>query len=143
MRGTEIRTILSLGAAAIALSVCAFAQDFSPKPKSPAPDELPGKQLIVWTATQKPHPIPVTSPEMNQASAHAQTHAQTQAETMTGTILAQGPDLLFATANRATYRIDINNDNQEELRAFTGHKVRISGNVDQAARSVHVLRIEH
>jgi uncharacterized protein YdeI (BOF family) len=138
MRGTEIRTILSLGAAAFALSVCAFAQDFNPKPKSPASDELPGKQLIVWTATQKPHAIPVTSPEMYQASAHDQTHAQT----MTGTILSQGPDLLFATANQASYRIDINHDNQEELRAFTGQKVRISGNVDQAARSVHVLKIE-
>jgi hypothetical protein len=128
MGRTGIR--MTLGAAVVALSACALAQDFSQKPKSPSSDELPGKQLIVWTETQKPHPIPVTSPERYQASSHPQI--------LTGTILSQGQNLLFATANRANYRIE----NQGRIRAFTGHEVRISGNVDPSTRSVHVVSIE-
>lgn len=116
--------------AILILSACAVAQDFTQKPKSPSPNELPGKQLIVWTATQKPKPLPVTSPQTNQASS--------QTQTLTGTILAYGPDLLFAGADRANYRIE----NQEELRAFAGQKVRITGNMDQATRSLYVVNIE-
>ncbi len=138
MRRISIRVTLWLGAAVVALSACAFAQDFTQNPKSPAPDELPGQQLIVWTETQKPHPLPVTSPETYQSSS--------QTQILTGTIVAQGADLLFASANRSSYRIENDNDNdndsQDELRAFTGQKVRISGNVDQASQLVHVLRVE-
>jgi hypothetical protein len=112
-------------------SACACAQDFNPKPKSPSPDELPGKQLIVWTETQKPQPLPVTSPEMYASSSHIQI--------LTGTILAQGSDLLFASSEHVNYRIA--NDSQEQLRAVAGKNVRISGNVDQAARSVHLVSI--
>lgn len=134
MRRISIRVTLWLGAAVVALSACAFAQDFTQNPKSPAPDELPGQQLIVWTETQKPHPLPVTSPEMYQTSS--------QTQVLTGTIVAQGADLLFASANRGSYRIENDNDNQGDLRVFTGQKVRISGNVDQASQLVHVLRVE-
>jgi hypothetical protein len=121
-----------LSATLIALSACAFAQDFTQKPKSPSPDELPGQQLIVWTETQKPHPLPAASPEMYQASS--------QAQILTGTILAQGSDLLFATTEGANYRI--NNDNQQDLRAFAGKNIQIRGTLNQSARSVHVVSIE-
>jgi hypothetical protein len=134
MRRTSLRMTAWLAATLIVLAACAFAQDFTQKPKSPAPDGLRGKQLIVWTETQKPHPLPVTSPEMYRTSS--------QTQILTGTILAQGPDLLFAATDRANYRLDKDNDNQEQLRAFAGQKVRISGNVDQATRLVHVLSIE-
>jgi hypothetical protein len=137
MRRTTIR--MTLAAAVVALSACAFAQNFSGTPKSPAPNELPGKQLIVWTETQKPHPLPVISPTMYEASSY-QAPAHTQI--LTGTILAQGPDLLLASSNRANYRINNDNDNQEQLRAFTGKKVRVSGNVDASARSIQVVSIE-
>lgn len=121
-----------LSATLITLSACAFAQDFTQKPKPPSPDEVPGQQLIVWTETQKPHPLPAASPDMYQASS--------QTQILTGTVLAHGSDLLFATTDGTHYRI--NNDNQEELRAFTGKQVQISGALDQAARSVHVVSIE-
>lgn len=132
MKRASFRMTAWLGATLVVLSTCAFAQDFTQKPKSPSPDRLPGQQLIVWTETQKPHPLPAASPEMYQASS--------QAQILTGTILAQGPDLLLDTTDRANYRI--NNDNQQELRAFTGKQVQISGTLDQATRSVHVVSIE-
>lgn len=130
MKRTSYGMTAWLGATLVALSVCAPAQDFSHKPKSPSPDALPGQQLIVWTETQKPHPLPVTSPETNQASS--------QTQILTGTILAQGPNLLFATADGANYQID----KQKELRSFTGQTVQIRGNVNPSARSVHVVSIE-
>lgn len=132
MGRTWTRMTLSLGAALSVLAIGAFAQDFTQKPKAPSPDGLPGQQLIVWTETQKPHPLPASSPEMYQASS--------QTQMLTGTILAQGPDLLFATADHASYRI--NNDNPEQLKAFAGRQVQVSGNVDQATQSVYLLSIE-
>jgi hypothetical protein len=136
MKRASFRMTAWLSATLAILSAGAFAQDFTQKPKSPSPDELPGQQLIVWTATQKPQPLPVTSPETDQAST-AQASSQTQI--LTGRVLAQGPDLLLASADGSNYRID---NSQEELRAFTGRKVQMSGTVNPSARSVHVVAIE-
>jgi uncharacterized protein YdeI (BOF family) len=141
MKRTSIRLTTWLSAILAILSACAFAQDFTQNPKSPSPDELPGQQLIVWTATQKPQPIPVTSPETDQASTEQASTNQgsSQTQVLTGTILAQGSDLLFA-ASGADYQID--NKNQEGLRAFNGKQIQISGSVDPYVRSVHVVSIE-
>lgn len=133
MKRTLIRMTARLGATLFVLCACALAQGFTQTPKSPTPDTLPGKQLIVWTETQKPHPLPASSPEMYQASS--------QTQTLTGTIVAQGSDLFFAGADR-TYRIDNDSGDTEQLRAFIGKNVQISGSVDQGAGSVHVVRIE-
>jgi hypothetical protein len=118
-----------MGVTVVAISACAFAQDFTQKPKSPSPDSLPGKQLIVWTETQKPHPLPVSSPEMYRATSPTQI--------LTGTILARGSNLFLARAG-ADYCVE----NQETARAFTGKPVRIRGKLDQSSGVVYVLTIE-
>jgi hypothetical protein len=129
MRRTNIRMTAWLGATLVALSACAFAQDFTQKPKSPKPDELPGKQLIVWTETQKPHPLPATSPEMYQSTS--------QTQILTGTILARGSKL-FLAGGGADYRLG----NEQAARAFMGKPVRITGKKDQCAGVLYVLEIE-
>lgn len=130
MRRTSIRLIGFLAAGLMVASSAAFGQDYNQKPKSPKPDTLPGQQLIVWTETQKPHPVPASSDEMYPAAQ--------QAQVLNGMILAQGSDLFFAVENGPAYRID----NKDQLGAFAGRKVRIAGNINATANAVRVLAIQ-
>jgi hypothetical protein len=130
MRRTSIRLIGFLATGLVTASPTIFAQDYGQKPKSPTPDALPGQQLIVWTETQKPHPVPGSSDEMYPAAE--------QAQVLDGTILARGSDLFFAGQSGPAYRID----NKDQLRAFAGRKVRIVGNINAEANSISVLRIK-
>lgn len=128
MRRISIR-IMGLLAALLGACLPVLAQDFSQKPKAPNADELPGRQLIVWSETQRPEPMPATSDE---TSAEKQTH------TVSGVILVGGADLFLAAAGGAFYRIQ---DNPNELRASAGKKVRIRGNLLPGSRELHVLAI--
>ncbi len=131
MRKARLRIInLVLGTALLAPCPLALAQDSTQPPKSSTPDKLPGKQLIVWSETQKPRPMPQSSDEMYPASA--------KQILVSGMILTQGSDFFLAAANQPAYRID----NKEQVSVFAGKKVLVSGNVDAGASIVHVLNIQ-
>jgi hypothetical protein len=128
MRRTGIRIADLLGMGLLTISSLTLAQDVSQRPQVPAPDGMPGARLIVWTETQRPHPIPETSAEMYAASG--------QAQALSGTILCRGSDLLFAVADHPDFRIE---NNKEQIRALAGKQVRIYGKVDSDANVVYVM----
>jgi hypothetical protein len=130
VRRTGIRIAELLGVTLLVLSSLALAQDLGEPPKAPTPDEMPGTQLIVWTETQKPHPVPETSTEMYAAAS--------QAQLMSGMILAEGSDLFLTRADHPALRIE---NNEATIGALAGEQVRIYGNVDPAAKVVYVLNI--
>lgn len=135
MGRTTIRMIGLLGSILLAASQFAFSQDYSQNPKSPKPDALPGQQLIVWSETQKPEPVPASSDEMYQVAG--------QIQLMSGVILTRGADLFFAAENGGVYRIDNNdNTNKDQLKAFAQKKVRIRGKIDASSSVVHLVAIE-
>lgn len=108
----------------------ATGQNFTHKPKSPTPDDLPGKQLIVWSETQKPQPLPASSPERYTVP--------TQTQVLSGIIVARNSELFLAGADRIAFRIT----NQEQVSEFTGKKVRVTGKLDAHAQILRVLNIE-
>jgi hypothetical protein len=128
---TGIRIADLLGVTLLAVSSLTLAQDVSQRPQVPTADGTPGTRLIVWTETQRPHPIPETSTEMYTVS--------DQARALSGTILSRGSDLFFAVANRPAFRIE-NNDKQQ-IRALAGKQVRVYGKVDSDTNVVYVLSI--
>jgi hypothetical protein len=131
VRRTGIRLADMLGMTLLAVSSLALAQDTSQQPKVPRAEQMPGSQLIVWTETQRPHPIPETSTEMNAA-------ASDQAHVLSGTILTRGSDLFLAVAHHPVFRIE---NNKEQIRALAGRHVRIYGKVDSGSDLVYVLSI--
>lgn len=132
MRRRSIRILAYLGSALLAASPFALAQNFSRNPKSPTPDELPGRQLIVWSETQNPRPVPASSEGM---------YPSAQIQVLSGVVLTRGSDLFLGVAGGLAYRID-NSDRKEQVGAFAGRKVRISGNIDAHAIVIHLLTIE-
>jgi CHASE1-domain containing sensor protein len=131
VRRTGIRFADLLGVALLAVISVARAQDTSQQPKVPTAEQVPGSQLIVWTETQRPHPIPETSTEMYAA-------ASDQAHVLNGMILARGSDLFLAVAHHAAFRIE---NNKEQIRVLAGKHVRIYGKVESGAGLVYVLSI--
>lgn len=130
MRRMGIRLADLLGMTLLSVSSLALAQDVSQRPKVPTPGQMPASRLIVWTETQRPHPIPETSTEMYAAS--------DQAHVLSGVILTRGSDLFFAVANHAAFRVE---NDKEQIRALAGKRVRIYGKVDSGADAVYVLSI--
>jgi hypothetical protein len=120
-----------LGSILLAVSLFAFSQDYNQPPKSPKADALPGQQLIVWSETQKPQPVPASSDEMYPTAQGTQL--------VNGIILTRGSDSLFAAENGGAYRID---NNKDQLKAFTQKKVRIRGKIDASSRVVHIVAIQ-
>jgi hypothetical protein len=131
VRRTGIGIADLLGMTLLAVSSMAGAQDMSQRPQVPTPEPMPGTRLIVWTETQRPHPIPETSTEMYAAS--------DQAHALSGTIFCRGSDLFLAVANHPVLRIG--NNNKEQIRVLAGKQVRIYGKVDSDANVVYVVRI--
>jgi len=126
-----------VGLGILASAPFSSAQDFTQNPKSPAPSELPGKQLIVWSETQKPTPVPATSPAPNAARQECSQTAR-RPQNLSGIILARGSDLFFTAADRPAFLID----NKEGVSEFAGKRVRVRGSIDAQASVVHVLSIE-
>ena len=106
------------------------AQDFARRPNSPAPAELPGNQLIVWSETQKPRPVPTSPPEIYAPAAPAQI--------LSGTILARNSELFFVAANQLVFGIS----DQGRFLAFAGKKVRVTGKLDASAQTLRVWSIQ-
>jgi len=134
MRRASFRICALVGLGILASAPFSSGQDFTQNPKSPAPSELPGKQLIVWSETQKPTPVPATSPAPNAARQETARRPQN----LSGIILARGSDLFLAGADRPAFLIE----NKEGVSEFAGKRVRVRGSIDAQASVVHVLSIE-
>jgi hypothetical protein len=130
MRRTGFPLSGLLAVALLAACPLTSAQDFSYRPKSPTPDELPGKQLIVWSQTQKPHPLPASSTETYSVAASTQV--------LSGTIVARNSGLFFTEADCVFYGIA----NQNQISAFAGKKVRVTASLNTNTQMLRVLKIE-
>jgi hypothetical protein len=130
VRRTGIPIANVFGMSLLVVSSLAVAQNLSQQPKAPTPDQMPGTRLIVWTETQRPHPVPDTSTEMHAAS--------NEAQVLNGTIQIRGSALFFAGANHPAYRIE---NNREQIRTLAGKQVRIYGKVASGANVLYVLSI--
>lgn len=137
MRRTSFRICALLGLGLLAATPLSSAQDFTQNPKSPAPGDLPGKQLIVWSETQKPTPVPATSPAPDAVRQEPSQTAR-RPQNLSGIILARGSDVFLASADHPAFLID----NKERVSEFAGKQVRVRGSIDGQTSIVHVLSIE-
>ena len=49
--------------ALLSIAPIVFAQDFQSQPKPLLPSDVLGRQLIVWSDSQEPHPLPQPLPD--------------------------------------------------------------------------------
>ena len=138
------------------LSPIAHSQDLQPSPEVSPLD--PGSQLIGWTAMQEPHPVPQPEPRPrplpdpqpeqqrdrqnpdDQANQAAPSPRQDQqaTEIFTGTIVKAGETYVLKGAGDATFNLD----DQGKARRFEGKKVKVTGKLDSASKTITIGNIE-
>jgi hypothetical protein len=74
----------------------------------------------------------------NQAQQMPQTQDQPKAATFTGTIVQDGAQFLLKDSSGQTYKLD----DQDSAKPFAGKAVKVTGQLDEDAKLIHVTSIE-
>jgi hypothetical protein len=106
-------------------------------PNPALPSGMLGPQLIVWSETRRPQPVPQPLPANQSPPANSQAQPQPTAQTFTGTITKDGDNYVLKASNGAVYQLD----NQDEAKQFDGKPVKIVGNLDATSNILHVTSI--
>ena len=116
--------------------------------------------LVAWTFMQAPQtperkpsqqptpdPNPETQPAQNPTpsqpspSTRPQSQAQNQApaaQSFTGTIGKDSDNFVLRVSAGTSYKLD----NQQQVQQYEGHRVRVTGTLEQSINLIHVDRIE-
>lgn len=88
------------------------------------------------------------SPLVHTASAHAQDQAQPQQQqpdqnqaqsaTFTGTVVKNGPDFMLRDSSGSIFKLD----DASLAKPFEGKTVKVTGQLDEQAKVIHVEKIE-
>lgn len=113
-------------------------------------DAFSTRQLIAWSGVQKPQPAPQPLPPRDspvpqpdqppeqQANPPADPHnQQAPAESFTGKILSVSGKFVLKTG-KDTYGLD----QQDGLEKYENQPVRVTGQLDASARTIHILKID-
>jgi hypothetical protein len=95
---------LAIALLLLATSILGYGQEPSPNPTPPAPSDVIGSQLIVWSQMQKPEPIRQDSP---QDSPHGQFDRLSNSERLD----RRGADDNNNHKNRSILRPSVTNNN--------------------------------
>ena len=126
-----------------------FAQQAQTDSRVPE-DVFSTRQLIAWSSLQKPQPAPQPLPPRDnpvpqpdqprdqQATPPADPHTQeTPSQSFTGKIVKAEGKFVLKTGSD-TYALD----QQDGLEKYENEAVRVSGELDQSTRTIHILRID-
>jgi hypothetical protein len=127
-----------------------FTQDPRNQPSLALPPDILGPQLIAWSQTQKPQPVPQPLPATERAVPEQQPEQpnpvdnppvqqqQPTAQKFTGTIVKNSGVYLLKVSSNNAYQLD----DQEKAKQYEGKQVIIGGTLDANGRSLHVINIE-
>lgn len=126
-----------------------FAQQAQTDSRVPE-DAFSTRQLIAWSGVQKPQPAPEPLPPRDttvpqpdqppdqQANPPADPHTQqAPAESFTGKIVNVSGKFALKTGSD-TYALD----QQDGLQKYENQSVRVTGQLDANARTIHILKID-
>ena len=158
------RTTNVLAGFLLALAPLAFSQDPQLSNPQVPEDAFETRQLIAWSNMQKPQPAPqplpprdtpIPQPDQQQdqqskppadtksdskndqspASANDQTPA---AQSFTGKIVRTGDTYVLKVTGDTTYQLD----EQDQAKRYEDQNVKVTGNLDAGAKTIHVVKIE-
>lgn len=134
------RPMVLLAAAVLAGSPI-FAQDFAHAPKAPGQNELPGKQLIVWSETQKPQPLPQTTlaiREAQQPTGQLGAADQRSPEAFRARVVRNGGGYALTLSSGRQYQVE----NWEKVETFRDRIVEVVGTLDARLNTARVISIQ-
>jgi uncharacterized protein DUF5818 len=145
-RTANLLGILRLGITSFALS----QEPQLPTPQVPE-DAFATRQLIAWSSLQKPQPAPQPLPPRDtpipqpdqpsdqQAKPPADPqNQQAPAQSFTGKIVKDGGKYVLKVARDTTYQLD----EQGVAEQYDNQNVKVIGNLDTGANTIHVVKIE-
>ena len=136
-------------------SAIAFAQE-------PAqPDQLFSSDLVLWSSMQEPQqpeqdhahqqptpdPNPETQPTPNPTPSQPGQQASpstpasqdnSSAQTFTGTISKESDNYVLKVSDSTSYKLD----SQDQVQAFEGKRVQVTGTLDTSINLIHVDKVE-
>lgn len=127
----------------------ALSQQAQSSPQTPE-DAFSTRELIAWSGLQKPQPAPqplpprdTPLPQPDQSTDQPKSPADPQqqespAQSFTGKILKDGSEYVLKSAGNTTYRLD----EQQNAGQYENQSVKVTGTLDRATNSIHVVRIE-
>jgi len=118
-----------LGAMALALAL-AWGSPFAGAGSALAQDQAQPQQ--------KPDQAQPSQPQPDQAQPQQQPdQSQAQTATFTGTVVKHGADYLLRDSSGATFKLD----DSERAKPFAGKTVKVTGELDEQAKVIHVESI--
>jgi len=112
----------------------------------------PATQLVAWTQSQRPEPVPSRQPvslpdqqpeqrpdaqQPNQQPASRQQgdmQKQNATQTFAGTVMKSGEQYVLRTADNVTYQLD----DQARAKKYEGKQVQVTGSLDENSGTIHV-----
>lgn len=120
------------------------------QPSPALPSDILGPQLIAWSQTQTPQPVPqplprrsVPQPDQQPEGANPATDPPAQqpqptVQKFTGTIVKTDGVYVLKVSSTNQYQLD----DQEKAKQFEGKQVTVGGTLDAKGSSLHVINIE-
>jgi hypothetical protein len=134
----QMTSMLVTTAFLLLLAGTMFAQGVQPEPAPALPSSVLGPDLIAWSQMQTPRPVPQPlPPDQNPRAPRHPT-----IETFAGTIMKVDASYVLILASGLTYRLDYQNDDQNNGRRYEGKQVRLTGTLNANRNSVHILSIQ-
>jgi Protein of unknown function (DUF5818) len=120
------------------------------QPSPALPSDILGPQLIAWSQTQTPQPVPqplprrsVPQPDQQPEGANPATDPSAQqpqptVQKFTGTIVKTDGVYVLKVSSTNQYQLD----DQEKAKQYEGKQVTVGGTLDAKGSSLHVINIE-
>ncbi len=140
-RGTSLLSALAFLLVTAPLMV---TQNPQSQPSPALPSDILGPQLIAWSQTQTPQPVPLPwrfAPQADQQPEGANPSAQEQqpaVQKFTGTIVKTGRVYVLKVSSTSEYQLD----DQGKAKQYEGKQVTVGGTLDAKGSSLHVINIE-
>jgi hypothetical protein len=111
-----------------------IAWSFMQEPQQP--DQRPAHQQPM--PDQNPDTQPAQNPSSQTGSQNSTPSQAPTAESFTGTISKDTNNFVLKVSETTSYKLD----NQQQVQTYEGHRVRVTGTLDQSINLIHVDRIE-
>jgi biotin carboxyl carrier protein len=128
-----------LGGMALALAL-AWGSPFSGTGSALAQDQAQPQQKPDQAQPSQPQPDqaqPQQQPDQSQPQQPQPDQSQAQTATFTGTVVKHGADYLLRDSSGAIFKLD----DTERAKPFAGKTVKVTGELDEQAKVIHVESI--
>lgn len=127
-----------------------LAQEMQQQPSQPSPEDLTAASLdlVVWSSTQKPKPVPEPLPppdkgvpqpdQQNSQPSAPQAPQDIASQTFTGKIVRESGAYVLRVSSNTTYQLD----QQSSVKEFEDKDVKIIGTLDPGGNTIHITKIQ-